>query len=355
MPPDPTSPIRPAVRAMAGYVPGEQPRGGEFIKLNTNENPYPPSPRVFEAIRAALTGDRLRKYPDPLGADFRRTAAKVLGVEPDMILIGNGSDDILTILTRAFVPEGGLVVSPTPSYILYRTLAAIQGARFQTAPYTMPEWDLPSPWPARGASLTFVAKPNSPSGTKLTSATLERLAEEVSGPLVIDEAYVDFADANALPLLKRHRNVIITRSLSKSYALAGIRFGFAVADAAIISELVKVKDSYNCDVLSLTAATAALGDQDYLSQTVARIRRDRNSLSDALTVRKFGVTPSQANFVWCRRSDRPVKPIYEALKESRILVRYMNYPDYGDGLRITVGTPEEMQSLSERLDGILAS
>src|SRR5438874_12559796 len=137
--------LRSNVRAMDGYTPGEQPRGGEFIKLNTNESPYPPSPRVIAALQAALTGDRLRKYPDPLGADFRRTAAKVLGVEPDMILIGNGSDDILTILTRAFVPEGGLIVSPTPSYILYRTLAEIQGARFQTVPYSMPDWVVPTP------------------------------------------------------------------------------------------------------------------------------------------------------------------------------------------------------------------
>src|SRR5438874_4951011 len=217
-----SSSVRPSVRAMAGYVPGEQPRDGQFLKLNTNESPYPPSPRVFNAIRAALTGDRLRKYPDPLGTDFRRTAAIVLGVEPDMILIGNGSDDILTILTRAYVPESGLIASPTPSYLLYRTLAGIQGARFQTVPYTMPDWDLPSPWPVRAASLTFVANPNSPSGTTLSLATLERLAEEIAGPLVIDEAYVDFAGWNALPLLERHRNLIITRSLSKSYGLAGI-------------------------------------------------------------------------------------------------------------------------------------
>src|SRR3954462_4095194 len=155
--------IRPNIRAMTGYAPGEQPRGGEFIKLNTNENPYPPSPRVFEALRAALTGDKLRKYPDPVGTAFRQTAARVLGVEPDMVLIGNGSDDVLTILTRAFVPEGGLVVSPTPSYILYRTLAEIQGARFQCVSYT-PDWGVPSPWPVRDASLTFVANPNSPSG-----------------------------------------------------------------------------------------------------------------------------------------------------------------------------------------------
>src|SRR5689334_9924340 len=228
--------IRSNVREMAGYVPGEQPRDDGIIKLNTNENPYPPSPRVVEAIRAALTGDRLRKYPDPVGTHFRKTAGRVLGVDPDAILIGNGSDDILTILTRAFVPEGGLVVSPTPSYLLYRTLAEIQGARFQTVSYTA-DWRLPSPWPVRGANLTFIANPNSPSGTAVPLADLERLAEEVGGPLVVDEAYVDFAEANALPLLGRHKNIIITRTLSKSYSLAGIRFGFAIADPALVREL----------------------------------------------------------------------------------------------------------------------
>src|SRR5262245_22269289 len=138
--------LRPNVRAMAGYTPGEQPRDSEFLKLNTNENPYPPSPRVVEAVTAALTGDRLRKYPDPVGNAFRRTAARVLNVDPDGVLIGNGSDDILTILTRAFVPEGGLIASPTPSYLLYKTLAEIQGARFVGVPFA-PGWQLPAPWP----------------------------------------------------------------------------------------------------------------------------------------------------------------------------------------------------------------
>jgi histidinol-phosphate aminotransferase len=343
--------IRPAIRAMHGYTPGEQPRGGEIVKLNTNENPYPPSPRVFEAVRAALTGDRLRKYPDPLGTEFRRTAGRVLGVDPDAILIGNGSDDILTILTRAFVPEGGLVVSPTPSYLLYRTLAEIQGARFQTVPYT-PDWRLPDPWPVRDANLTFVANPNSPSGTTVPPAELERLADQVGGPLVIDEAYVDFADATALPLLRR-KNVVITRTLSKSHSLAGIRFGYAVADPTLIRELVKVKDSYNCDVLSLAAATAAFEHHEYLQETRAKVLATRDRLTAELTRLGFTVTPSQANFVWCRRDDRPVRPIYEALKERRILVRYMRYDGYGDGLRVSVGTDSEMGRLFTHLSGIL--
>ncbi len=343
--------IRSTIRSMAGYVPGEQPRDSEYVKLNTNENPYPPSPRVVEAIQATLTSERLRKYPDPAGTAFRQTAGRVLGVDPEAILIGNGSDDVLTIVTRAFVPEGGLIVSPTPSYLLYQTLAELQGARFQTVPYTA-DWQLPSPWPARGAHLTLLACPNSPSGTGIPRPALERWIEEVGGPVILDEAYADFADANGLDLIRKS-NVIVTRSLSKSYALAGIRFGFAVADPSIIRELFKVKDSYNCDVLSLAAATAALADQDYRLAMRAKVLATRARLEDAMRRLGFSVTPSQANFVWCRRDDRPVKPLYEELKRRLILVRYMNYAGYGDGLRITVGTDAEIDRLLDELGRIL--
>jgi histidinol-phosphate aminotransferase len=343
--------IRPNILAMAGYAPGEQPRDDGIIKLNTNENPYPPSPRVFEAIRAALTGDRLRKYPEPLGHTFRNRAAKVLGIDPDSILIGNGSDDLLTILTRALVPEGGLIVSPTPSYILYRSLAEIQGARFEAVPFT-PEWRLSDPWPSRGAHLTFLPNPNSPSGTMIAHEAIRRLVEQSGCPLVLDEAYVDFADTDGLKLAGK--SIVVTRTLSKSYALAGIRFGYAVADPAVIHELAKVKDSYNCDVLSLAAAAAALEDQDYLHQTRSAILATRGRLAEALTGLGFAVTPSQANFVWCRRPDRPVKPIYEELKRRKILVRWMNYAGYGDGLRISVGADPEIDCLLRELASILS-
>ncbi len=343
--------LRPCIRAMAGYTPGEQPRQGEVIKLNTNENPYQPSPRVFEAVAAALTGERLRKYPDPVGTDFRRTAGKVLDVDPDGIVIGNGSDDILTILTRSFVPEGGLVVSPAPSYLLYRTLAELQGARFRTVCYTS-AWDLPAPWPAAGAALTWVANPNSPSGTSVSLARLEQLAAEARGPVVVDEAYADFAEHNALPLARSGR-VIVTRSLSKSYSLAGIRFGFAVASPELVHHLVKVKDSYNCDVLSLTAAAAALEDQAYMRSTRARVVATRARLERELAGLGFAVTPSQANFVWARRADQSVKPIFEELKRRNILVRYMVYEGYGDGLRVSVGTDEEIDRLLVELRAIV--
>jgi histidinol-phosphate aminotransferase len=336
---------------MAGYQPGEQPRDGNYIKLNTNESPYPPSPRVFEAVQAALTADRLRKYPDSVGTAFRQVAARLHQVAPEAILIGNGSDDILTMVTRAFVPEGGLVASPTPSYILYRSLAEIQGARFQAVPFTS-DWQLPDPWPIRQANLTFVPNPNSPSGTALAAPALARLAESLGGPLILDEAYVDFADAHALHLVGRG-NVLVTRSLSKSYSLAGIRFGYAVADPAIIDELIKVKDSYNCDVLSLAAATAALEDQDYLQQTRAKILATRTRLAQGLRNLGFSVCPSQANFVWCRHADRAARPLYEELKRRLILVRYMVYEGYGDGLRISVGTNEDINELLAELGRLM--
>jgi histidinol-phosphate aminotransferase len=336
---------------MAGYVPGEQINDPDVVKLNTNENPYPPSPRVFEAIQSALTGDRLRKYPQPTGDDFRRAAGRVLNVDPESILIGNGSDDVLTILTRAFVPEGGLVLAPTPSYILYKSLAEIQGARFETVPFT-PDWQLADRWPA-GGHITFLPNPNSPSGTVVSPAAVERLAAALApAPLVLDEAYADFADWNGLELLARVPNLIVTRTFSKSYALAGLRFGFAVAAPALVRELVKVKDSYNCDVLSLTAAAAAITDQDYFREVRAKVLATRARLTAELTGLGFEVTPSRANFLWCRRADRPVKPVYEELKRRKVLVRYMNYDGY-DGLRVSVGSDAETDRLLADLRSIL--
>ncbi len=345
-------PIRTAIAAMSGYVPGEQLNSPAVVKLNTNENPYPPSPKVFDAVRAALTGDVFRKYPPPLGDTFRKAAGRVLNVDPDAILIGNGSDDILTILTRAFVPDGGRMASLTPSYILYKSLAEIQGATFQMVPFT-PDWTPPRPWPIRGADLTFLANPNSPSGTVLRPDAVAELAAEVDGPFVLDEAYAEFAETNGLGLIGTIPNLVVTRTFSKFYALAGIRFGMAVADPALVRELVKVKDSYNCDALALAAATAAIEDQEYYAGVRGKILATRGRLTVALTELGFAVTPSQANFVWCRRSDRPVKPLYEALKVRNVLVRYMAYAGFGDGLRVTVGTPAEVDTLLTELRAVL--
>lgn len=336
--------IRPAILALCGYVPGEQLNDADIVKLNTNENPYPPSPKVFDAIRAALTGDGLRKYPQPRGDTFRNAAGEVLGIDPDSILIGNGSDDILTILTRAFVPEGGRMASLTPSYTLYRSLAEIQGATLEAVPFDA-EWNAPKVWPLRDTHLTFLANPNSPSGTALRPTEIRRLAEQVPGAFVLDEAYADFAEENGLKLAPELPRMILTRSFSKYYALAGIRFGFAVVAPSLIRELEKVKDSYNCDALSLAAATAAIQDREYYAAVRSKIIATRGRLSAALAELGFRVIPSQANFVWCTHPERPHRPIHEALKAKKILIRFMEYAGFGDGLRITVGTPAEIERL----------
>jgi len=346
--------VRPTILQMKGYTPGEQLNHPEIVKLNTNENPYPPSPRVIEAVQSALTGDKLRKYPEPMGDTFRQAASKVLGVKPESILIGNGSDDILTILTRSFVPEGGLIVSPTPSYILYKSLAEIQGARFETVPF-QPDWSLPKPWPYPQAHLTFLANPNSPSGTFVSPQQVRDLAVSLQEPLVLDEAYGDFAEWNGVGLLSSLPNLIVTRSFSKYYSLAGIRFGLAIAEPSLIQQLLKVKDSYNCDVLSLAAATAAILDQSYYADVRSRMLATRGRMQAELSELGFQVTPSQANFLWCQRQDQPVQPIYVALKAKNILVRYMKYDGYGDGLRISVGTDREIDRLLKVLREILLS
>ncbi len=336
--------FREEIRQMQPYVPGEQPQGGKCIKLNTNENPYPPSPRVIAAIGQAAAA-RLERYPDPLGSAFRVRAAEILGVEPDWILCGNGSDDILTILTRAFVGPGQKLRLPYPSYILYRTLAQLQGAQheeihFQTD-FSLGEDFARSEEQLR---LVFLPNPNSPSGTLIAPAEIARLADKLTCPLLVDEAYVDFADSNCIELVKRNPRIMVSRTLSKSYALAGLRFGFLIAQPAIIHMLRKVKDSYNCDALSLAGATAAIDDQTWLLDNRKKIVATRERMTLKLRELGFQVTPSQANFVWCTRKDRPVGPLYEALKRDQVLVRYMNYADWGDGLRISVGSDDQIDA-----------
>jgi histidinol-phosphate aminotransferase len=341
--------VRPAIRSMRAYQPGEQPQGTEdIVKLNTNENPYPPSPLVFEAIRQALTSDTLRKYPDPQGWGFRRAAGKVLGVEPECIVIANGSDEMLSMLVRAIVPEGGVVVAPTPSYILYQTLANIQGARLQEIPFDA-DWSL-DPRQLEGVGhLTFVANPNSPTGTFIEPNEFRAWPT----PLVLDEAYVDFAPADGITLPAGNPHIVVTRSLSKSYSLAGIRFGFAVAHPELAVQLYKVKDSYNCDALALAAATAAIQDQAHLAESRRKILTTRGRLETSLRSLGFMTLPSQANFLWCAHPERPAHEVYRRLKDRGILIRYFNYSNWGDGLRISVGTDPQIDRLLEELAEII--
>jgi histidinol-phosphate aminotransferase len=346
-----TGPFLPHIDRMSGYVPGEQPRDGGFIKLNTNENPYPPSPRVAEAIARALDG-RLRLYPDPLGTAFRQTAARLHGVEPEMVLAGNGSDDLLTIITRSFAGPGDIVLAPTPSYILYRTLAELQDAQLVEAPFE-PDWSLlPDRFAHPKARLAFLANPNSPSGTALAPQAVAELAKALPCPLVVDEAYADFAETHCAGLVAECPNVIVLRTLSKGYSLAGLRIGYLIARPEIVNGLIKVKDSYNCDTLSLLGGAAALEDQDYLEETRSRIRATRRRLTEAMRGFGYDVPESQANFVWCTGGP-PAVETYQQLKQRKILVRLMRYPGQPDGLRITVGADAEIDTLLETLRTLL--
>jgi histidinol-phosphate aminotransferase len=343
--------FRPHILELAGYVPGEQPQGGGFIKLNTNENPYPPSPRVLEVLASAVS-DRLRLYPDPLATDFRHVAATLHGVEPNMIMAGNGSDDLLTIITRAFVGPGDLVAYPTPSYLLYSTLIRLQDGREHLVPFSA-DWTLdPALLASRELKLIYLANPNSPSGTSLSPDQVAELAQVVSCPLVVDEAYADFADNHCIDLVRDHPNVIVTRSFSKGYSLAGIRLGYLVADPEIVAQLLKVKDSYNCDALSLIAGAAALGDRDYLELTRTKVLRTRARLAAALHGLGYTVPQSQANFVWATGGP-PATATFERLKAQRILVRLMSYPGHPPGLRVSVGTNGQIDRLLEVLSQTL--
>lgn len=338
---------------MAGYTPGEQPQGGKFIKLNTNENPYPPSPAVARAITAILERG-LGRYPDPMADAFRRRAGEVLGFEPNWILCGNGSDDLLTILTRAFVGQGQTLRLPYPSYILYQTLAQLQGATGEEVWFER-DWSLPDKFAGAAADLrlAFLPNPNSPSGTVVPPERVLELAERLPCPLVVDEAYADFAAENCLELVRRSDKVIVTRSLSKSYALAGLRFGFLVAQPHVVEQLVKVKDSYNCDALSIAGATAAIDDQAWLKATTAKIVATRARLTEGMRQLGFASVESQANFVWNPHPMVPVKPLYERLKASQVLVRYMNYAGWGDGLRISVGSDDQVDACLALLKGMM--
>ncbi len=257
--------VRPDIVALAGYVPGEQPQAGKFIKLNTNENPYPPSEKVVRAIEQAARG--LSRYPDPLASAFRIRAGQLWSVDPDWILCGNGSDDLLTIVTRGLVGQGQLLRLPYPSYVLYKTLAELQGARSEEVHFNR-DWTLPERFGAAAADLrvVYLPNPNSPSGTVIPPDDVLRLAETLPCPLLVDEAYADFAQQHCVDLVAQNEKIMVSRSLSKAYALAGLRFGYLIAQPQMIEQLIKVKDSYNCDALSIAGATAAIDDQDWLCE-----------------------------------------------------------------------------------------
>ena len=343
--------VRQTVRHMDGYTPGEQPGVGDrVVKLNTNENPFPPSPKVMQAIRE-IEAEALRRYPNPTADAFRAAAAKLWGITPDQIIAGNGSDDILTIATRTFVGPGETLAYPEPTYSLYPVLAKLEDAKVDTVPWEK-DWQLPIEALAdTKAAAIYLANPNAPSGTFVPPEDVAKLAKKFHGLVLVDEAYADFASDNCVALVKDHANIVVSRSLSKAYSLAGLRFGYAIAQPAVIDQMMKVKDSYNCDAISVVAATAAIEDQEYAARSWEHVRAERQRLTDELNAIGWNVIPSQANFVFATVPGGHAKAAYQGLKEQGILVRFFDKPGLNDKLRITVGTSQENNAL---LGGIKA-
>ncbi len=339
--------LRRNIAAMSGYVPGFQPEDAHnWIKLNTNENPYPPSAQVVAAIRRELGDDgaSLRHYPDAASRAARRTAAQVYGFDPQWVIMANGSDELLNNLIRACADPGDEVAFIEPSYSYYRTLIEIQGARVRT--FSLAEDYTIADFPARyGGKLFFLTSPHAPFGTAFDNAVIADLAQRCDGLLVVDEAYADFADHNALELVKQCPNVVVTRTLSKSYALAGMRLGLALARPEIVAALDKIRDHYHLDRLALVAAQAALADQDYLQRRVEQVRATRSRFVAALQKLGFSVPPSQTNFVFAIPADGNGAEVYELLKRRKILVRYFSAANLCHGVRISIGTDAEMDAV----------
>jgi histidinol-phosphate aminotransferase len=341
--------FRKNIDAMAAYTPGEQPGPDErVVKLNTNENPYPPSPRVLEVLRRT-DWSALRKYPDPMANKVRDAVAREFGVGREEVLCASGSDELLRLAVTAFVAEGDALAYPTPTYSLYPVLAEIQGARAIEIP-SPDDFSLPADALAKAkARLLFICNPNAPTGVWTRPEVIADLADRAKGVVVVDEAYADFAPASALEAVRGKPNVLVLRTLSKSYSLAGIRLGFAIGPEPLIAGLAKVKDSYNIDAVRIEVGAAAIEDQAYTRATVEKVKAERTRLAKELADLGFACLPSEANFILARVPGGDAKGCYERLKAQGILVRYWNQPRLADKLRITVGTPDEDDALLRAL------
>ena len=348
---------------MHAYVPGEQPKIPGLIKLNTNENPYPPSPKVLAAVKAAVDG-RLRLYPNPTAAALRERLAKLHGCAPENIIIGNGSDELLALATRVFVEpcteskvqgpkskaqaSASLVQYFNPSYSLYPVLAEIAGTVTNPVPLGA-DFGLPalaalakSGWDFN-AALSLVTTPNAPSGHGFTTAELDALCAKSKGIVVLDEAYVDFARENAMSLALKHPNVLVSRTFSKAYSLCFQRVGYFVGHADLIAALDKVRDSYNVNGLGQVAALATLDDLPYYQRNFQRIIATREQVTAELTGLGWAVLPSQTNFLLARPTRYPAEEWLAKLRAQKLLVRWFKYPEVRDYLRITIGSEPEME------------
>lgn len=349
------------IAKMAGYVPGEQLDSADVIKLNTNENPYPPSPAVNAALQAIDAG-ALRRYPSPTAQTFREVAACYHDIAIENIIPTNGGDELLRLVLTTFVEAGEVVAVTQPSYSLYPVLVDIQASRLHEIPLE-DNWDMPLDFIAQlnasGAKLCILVNPHAPTGGLLSTNMLKEIADNFSGLLLVDEAYVDFVDPaaeyDAVPLAVSHGNIMLLRTLSKGYSLAGLRFGYGIGAAELVAPMLyKTRDSYNTDYIAQKLAAAAIESVAYAQETWLQVRQDRQRLASELQALGFKVFPSQTNFLLCRAPAAvEAKFLYEALKERNILVRFFDQHRLRDKLRITVGTAAENEALVTALRQML--
>lgn len=339
----------PIVEELEGYVPGDQPEDRGTIKLNTNEFPYPPAPEVIRAIERCAN-DSIRLYPNPRCARLRHKLAEVHQVDPDNVFVGNGSDEILRLVIQAFGGPGRMTAALWPSYSLYEPLVRMTGAELKEFPLEGLE-KIPASLLATAWDVLLLAVPNPPLGTLFGDEIVESLAEG-GGLLLLDEAYLDFAEGGDYgAVMERHENVIRVRTFSKAYGLAGLRIGYALGHRSVLGPLNKIADSYNVNRISQEAAVAALEARPYYEAKITRMRRDRQWLSEELGARGFTVPASQANFIFARHGR--ARELYEGLKDRRIFVRYFEQRELADGVRISIGTTEELKALLDALDALL--
>ena len=344
--------IADSVARLEPYVPGEQPKSRSVVKLNTNENPYPPSPLVEKEL-AAYDVDRLRRYPDPVFTELRALLAERHGTTPGRVFVGNGSDEVLTLAARAFVDSGEAIGSFDPSYSLYKTLAAIRDVPFVPSPLSDGFGWAPPVVEADGAkvALFLLTNPNAPTSVRYPDEMVSGFAASFPGVVLIDEAYADFSGRTCMPLAAApaNKNVVVMRTLSKSYSLAGLRLGYCVGPEDLVEALYKVKDSYNVDAVAQDVALAALSDLAWMKRNTAKIVATRDRTADELRRRGWDVPESATNFLFARPAHRPAADIFEALRARNIFVRYFPGPRTGDRLRISVGTDADMDQLLSAL------
>ncbi len=355
--------IRPLVQKLQPYVPGEQPKIKGLIKLNTNESPYPPSPKVLKAVKNAVD-KRLRLYPNPTSDTLREKLAILHGCAPENIIVGNGSDELLAMAVRTFAEPGtrgsdSMVQYLSPCYSLYPVLAAIHGSHVNDVALR-PDYSLPAPgelkragrWDFR-AALTFVTTPNAPTGTGYANEALHILCRSQKGVTILDEAYVDFADQHAMSLALEYPHVLVARTFSKSYSLCFQRVGYFVGHPKLIEALHKIKDSYNVNGLGQVAACATLDDMAYYQQNIQKIRATRQWLLETLAGLGFVTHPSQSNFIFVRPPRHPAQDWHRKLRDHKILVRWFSLPQVRDFLRISIGTDTEARMLVKAVKAIL--